>query len=53
MSEAEQYEQEQCDSAQSDYDKELMQIAMAEKAAKHREHERDVMIEQQQRESKK
>ena len=48
MSEAEQYDQKKCDRAKSDDDKELMAIAMAEKAAKRQEHERCMLEEMQQ-----
>lgn len=44
-SDSEQYEQEQCDSARSDDDKELIQLAMQEKSAKHKEHIREQQIE--------
>ena len=47
MSEAEQYEQEQCDSAQSDYSKELMIEAMAEKKAKRQERLMEEFLESQ------
>jgi hypothetical protein len=45
MSESEQYQQDQCDSARSDDDKKLIQLAMQEKSAKHKERINEQQIE--------